>query len=357
MHRLRRLILATAWLPLLAAQEIQWHDGLKLGLEGQGWRDVKHAYDRLPGSAEGVVRDPVWSLSQDSAGLSIRFTTAASTIRARWTVRRERLALPHMPATGVSGLDLYVLHNGRWHWLANGRPEKRTNDQALVRDWQGGARHYLLYLPLYNGIESLEIGVPPSATLDRAAPSQKRPVLYYGTSILQGGCASRPGMAYPSIVSRMIDWPQINLGFSGNAKSEPEMAKLMAGLDPAAYVYDSLPNLTPEEASQRVKPFLAALRAAHPATPIVLVENVIYTDAEFVESRRKSYSAKNATLKAVYQELKKGGDKRLYYVPAQDLLGRDGEGTVDGTHPTDLGFERMARAVAPVLRRALRDQR
>ncbi len=160
-------------------------------------------------------------------------------------------------------------------------------------------------------------------------------------------------MAYPAIVSRMIDWPAINLGFSGNAKSEPEMSKLMAELDPAAYVYDSLPNLSPEEAAQRVKPFLEALRAAHPTTPIVLVENVIYTDAEFVEARRKSYEAKNATLRSVYRQLKKAGDKRLYYVPARDLLGSDGEGTVDGTHPTDLGFERMARTVAPVLKRAL----
>lgn len=351
--RFGKLLLLLATLNL-TAQEIRWYDARDLGIDGQGWRDTQHPYDRLPAKAEGVVRPPVWSLSHDSAGLSVRFATAAHTVHVRWRVRRERLALPHMPATGVSGLDLYVKHNGRWHWLANGRPEKAANEQALVRDWQGGRREYLLYLPLYNGVESVEVGVPAGGEIEPGPKPARKPVLFYGSSILQGGCASRPGMAYPAIVSRMIDWPAINLGFSGNAKSEPEMSKLMAELDPAAYVYDSLPNLSPEEATGRVKPFLAALREAHPTTPILLVENVIYTDSDFVESRRKSYSAKNATLRSVYQELKKAGDKRLYYVPAAGLLGSDGEGTVDGTHPTDLGFLRMAQTVAPVLKRALR---
>lgn len=341
----------------LAAQDVRWYDAQHLGIEGQGWRDTKHPYDRLPAKAEGVVRPPVWSLSHDSAGMQVRFSTAAPSVRVRWTVRKQRLELPHMPATGVSGLDLYVLSAGKWHWLANGRPEKQSNEQALVRDWTGGRRDYLLYLPLYNGIEKLEIGVPAGNEIQPAAKATRRPVLFYGTSILQGGCASRPGMAYPAIVSRLVDWPAINLGFSGNAKSEPEMSKLMAELDPAAYVYDSLPNLSPEETAQRTKPFLEALRAAHPKTPIVLVENIIYTDSGFVESRRKQYTAKNATLRAVYEQLRKAGDKHLYYVPAKNLLDAEGEGTVDGTHPTDLGFDRMARAIAPVLAKALRQSR
>lgn len=338
-------------LPLFAQPALRWHDIRTLGVQGQGWKDTKHPFDRLPAKAEGVVRGPVWSLSQDSTGFFVRFNSAASDIRARWTVRRERLALPHMPATGVSGLDLYVRHNGRWRWLANGRPEKKTNEQAMVSNWTGGEREYILYLPLYNGVESVELGVPEGAEL-KPVEERRKPVVFYGTSILQGGCASRPGMAYPSIVGRMLDWPTINLGFSGNGKSEPEMASLMADLDPAAYVLDSLPNLQPDEVAQRVEPFIRTLRKARPDTPIILVENVVYTNAEMVASRA-SYKDKNAHLTAIYEKLRKEGDRKLYYVAGGSLLGTDGEGTVDGVHPTDLGFLRMAEAVAPVLRPTL----
>jgi hypothetical protein len=261
-----------------------------------------------------------------------------------------------MPATGVSGLDLYVRLPAGWHWVANGRPLKTTNEQTLLRDWPGGSHEYMLYLPLYNGADSIEIGVPEEASLEPGPPHPKsvRPVVFYGSSILQGGCAARPGMAYPSIIGRKLDWPTINLGFSGNAKSEPEMANLMAELDPAVYVYDSLPNLDPQEARERIEPFLRTLRKAHPKTPLVLVENVIYTNAQFSEERRNAMTEKNATLRTVYERLRKEGDRNLYYVPAANLYGSDGEATVDGSHATDLGFLRMAETIAPVLKPLLK---
>ncbi len=339
-----------------SAPAVRWTDARKLGVEGQGWTDTKHPFDRFPARAEGIVRKPVWDLSHHSAGLRVRFVTDAATVRARWTLRSERLAMPHMPATGVSGLDLYVRLPHGWHWVANGRPEKVTNEQTLVANWPGGKREYMLYLPLYNGIESVEIGVPPDSALEPGPsyPPEVRPILFYGSSILHGGCAARPGMAYPSIVGRMLDWPTINLGFSGNGKSEPEIAALFAELDPAVYVYDSLPNLTAQEAVERVEPFLRTLRKARPKTPIVLVENAIYPNMQFSEDRRKLIAAKNTTLKSVCQKLRKEGDRNLYYVPADNLYGHDGEATVDGTHPTDIGFLRMAETIAPVLRPLIR---
>jgi lysophospholipase L1-like esterase len=177
--------------------------------------------------------------------------------------------------------------------------------------------------------------------------------VFYGTSITQGGCASRPGMAYPSIIGRQLDWPIVNLGFSGNGKTEPEMAALLAELDPAAYVLDSLPNLDVAQVAERVEPFFQALRAAHRETPIILVENVNYTNTGFIDSRRTKVTDANALLRQLYERLKGAGDARVYYVPAFALLGGDGEDTVDGTHPTDLGFVRMAQGMAPVIREAL----
>ncbi len=335
-----------------------WQDLGAWPLEGKGWAQTKRRYDRLPAKAEAVVRAPVWSLAGDSAGLRLRFVSDATEIKARWKVRKgDRMALPHMPATGVSGLDLYVRDAGQWKWVGAGRPQNSdTSEATLVKGLTAGVkREFLLYLPLYNGIESVEVGVPPGAGFERPPDryAGRKPIVFYGTSILQGGCASRPGMAYPSIIGRALDWPIVNLGFSGNGKTEPEMAQLLAELDPAAYVIDSLPNLDVAQVKERIEPFVRQLRTAHPEVPIVLVENVSYADAGFIETRRSKVSDANAYLRQLFARLTKEGDRHLHYVPSSFLLGGDGEDTVDGTHPTDLGFARMAEGMQPILREAL----
>lgn len=337
----------------------RWRDARELAVEGRGWTDTKSFYDRLPARAENVVRPDVWSLSQDSAGLRVRFMSDATTIAARWNLRRSNLSMPHMPATGVSGLDLYVKEQGRWHWLGNGRPAKQAEEKVLVRGLKPGRREYLLYLPLYNGVEEMSLGVPPGATLELPPPRPPgvKPIVFYGSSIVQGGCAARPGMAYPAILGRRLDRPSVNLGFSGNALSEPEMAGFFAELDPAVYVLDPLPNMTAAMVAERLERFVLILRAVHPATPIVFVEHVEYADGAFVEARRERYAGDNAQLWEIYHRLVKAGQRRLFLVPAAKLLGTDGEATVDGTHPTDLGFVRMADAIEPVLRRALKAKR
>jgi lysophospholipase L1-like esterase len=269
------------------------------------------------------------------------------------------LGLPHMPATGVSGLDLYIRDGEQWHWVGAGRPQKmQANEGPLVSGLPGERREFALYLPLYNGIDSIEIGIPASASFSDAPDryAGRKPIVFYGTSILQGCCASRPGMAYPSIIGRTLDWPIINLGFSGNGKTEPEMAALLAELDPAVYVLDSLPNLDVAEMG-RVEPFVNAIRSAHPTTPIVLVENVLYTNGPYVKARGVKALEVNKLLRDLYEKLRKAGDKNLSYVAAPRLLGSDGEDTVDGTHPSDLGFFRMAAGITPAVQAALRSQR
>ena len=343
-------------IPAPGQPSLAWYNLAKLSVEGKGWPKTKNLYDRLPASAEGIVREPVWNLSQDSAGLRYRFITDADSVYARWKLRKPRLAMPHMAATGVSGLDLYVRDGTKWHWLAVGRPENpEVNEATLVAGLRRGSREYMLYLPLYNGVDSVEIGLPEGATFEPAPDRYRamKPVVFYGTSILQGGCAARPGMAYPSIIGRMLDEPTINLGFSGNGKMEPEIAKLLAELDPSAYVLDSLPNLNVAETTERLAPFVRTLRAVHPLTPIVFVENVTYSNAPYLDDRRARVSDVNALLRREYDKMAAAGDRNVYYVPTSQLLGADGEDTVDGTHPTDLGFIRMAQGIAPAVAKAL----
>lgn len=341
-----------------AKGEIHWTNARELDVEGKGWTDTKAFYDRLPARAEGVVPGPVWGLSRHSAGLCVRFTSDTTAIHARWTVLNGNLAMPHMPATGVSGLDLYVKTSaGRWHWLGVGQPvQSPTNTSALVSGLPAGRRDYLLYLPLYNGVTSLEIGVPDGSSVEKSTPrteDHRKPIVFYGTSITQGGCASRAGAVHTAILGRRLDRPVINLGFSGSGRMEPAMATLEAELDPAVYVLDCLPNMSSAEVTERVEPFVRTLRKAHPQTPIILAEDRFYSQASLLPGQMHHNTENHKALKAVYDRLVADGVQGLHYLPGEGQLGSDGEGTVDGSHPTDLGFVRMADAFEPVLRKAL----
>jgi lysophospholipase L1-like esterase len=330
-----------------------WFDIRQFGVEGRGWNNTKDFYDRLPAKAEGVVRKPVWDLSRDSAGMCMRFVTDATTIRARWAVTDPWLYQPNATAIGVSGLDLYVKTENGWHWLAVGIPHSQTNEVTLVKDLIPGKREYLLYLPLYNGTKFVELGISTNAIIEQApawGAGERKPIVFYGTSILQGLAASRPGMVHSAILGRKFNYPTINLGFSGNGKMEPEMADLLAELDPSVYVIDCLPNMVADEIKARVEPLVKKLRAAHPNVPIVLVEDRTMQDSFLIAGRMEWYHLKDrAELKAAYDRLQKDGVKNLYYIPGEHLFGDDGEGSTDGSHPNDLGFMRQAEIFAGVL--------
>ena len=335
------------------SMKILWADIRQFGVEGRGWDDTKSFYDRLPAKAEGKVRLPVWDLSRNSAGLCVRFVTDATTIHARWALTESWLYLPNMTAIGKSGLDLYVKTENGWRWLAVGIPTAQTNDVKLVDNLLPGKREYLLYLPLYNGVKFVELGIAATNVLEKApawGPGERKPVVFYGTSILQGASASRPGMVHSAILQRRFNWPIINLGFSGNGKMEPEMAGLLAELDPSIYVLDCLPNMNAAEIKERVEPCVKKLRAAHPAVPIVLVEDRTMQDSFLIAGRMEWYHLKDrAELKAACERLQKDGVKNLFYIPGEHLFGDDGEGSTDGSHPNDLGFLRQAEIFAQVL--------
>ena len=330
-----------------------WTDIRQFGVEGRGWDDTKSFYDRLPAKAERLVRKPVWDLSRNSAGLCVRFVTDATEIHARWAVTDSWLYQPNATAIAVSGLDLYVKMENGWRWLAVGIPKSQTNDVTLIKDLIPGKREYLLYLPLYNGTKFVELGIPTNCVIEKApawGAGERKPIVFYGTSILQGLSASRPGMVHSAILGRRFNYPTINLGFSGNGKMEPEMAGLLAELDPSIYVLDCLPNMNAAEIKERVEPCVKKLRAAHPAVPIVLVEDRTMQDSFLIAGRMEWYHLKDrAELKAACERLQKDGVKNLFYIPGEHLFGDDGEGSTDGSHPNDLGFMRQAEIFAKVL--------
>lgn len=336
--------------------EEEWHNPAEFDLEGKGWADTEAFFDRLPAHAKGKAPKDVWGLSKDSAGMAVRFQTDSRQIAVHWVLTSGNLAMPHMPATGVSGVDLYrKTAEGSWRFVQNGRPEAIPENRAsfAVGGDSGPMREYLLYLPLYNGVRSLEIGIAPGAHIQKAAPrpaARSRSIVFYGTSITQGGCASRPGMAYTAILGRALDQPVINLGFSGSGRMEPEMAALLAELDPQLFVIDCLANmaaLLPEdEIARRVTGLAQTVRKARPNTPILFVGQ------SSIRPERHPTPASRVQEQAV-KRLQAEGVTGLYLLDGAHLLGADEEGTVDGSHPNDLGMMRMAEAMTPAMRAIL----
>lgn len=330
---------------------VAWYDASHWGVEGKGWTETARYYDRLPAKAEGVVRAPVWSLSRHSAGMAVLFETDASKIMVRYRLRSGSLALPHMPATGVSGVDLYGRNEqGKWGWIGISRPGAQDVTATLADGLLPGCREYMLYLPLYNGVETLEIGVPEGAAFQPIAPRSAKPIVYYGTSIAHGACASRPGMSFSAILGRWFDRPVINLGFSGNGRMDAEVSDLLAELNASVFVIDCLPNMDGAAVAERTEPLVRRIREAHSDTPIVLVEDRTYANTPFLPARRERHDGSRAALRGAYERLTASGVKNLHYVEGEHLLGDDYEATTDGSHPSDLGMMRMAEALAPVLK-------
>ncbi|MDG1048830.1 MAG: SGNH/GDSL hydrolase family protein [Planctomycetota bacterium] len=326
------------------------HEAHELGLEGRGWEDVAAPYHRLPARAQELVRDPVWRLSTQTSGMFITFNAATPALRFEVDLSEARLALPHMPATGVSGIDLYAREgDGPWRWAFCPRPSSQSY-AAEVKGLSPIPLTYRLYLPLYNGATSVRVAVPEGVELTPIAPRETPPLVYYGTSIAHGACASRPGMSFVNILGRRLDTPILNLGFSGNGRLELELAALLGELDARAFVLDCLPNLSPKLVAERTEPFVRALREVRPDTPIVMVEDRVNANARFLPGRARHHESNHAAFRAAHGNLVRAGIGGLTYVPDAPFLGEDGEATVDGSHPTDLGMVRYADALEPILR-------
>ena len=224
---------------------------------------------------------------------------------------------------------------------------------SVVSGLKPGLRDYCYYLPLYNGTEYLKVGVPEGCAFEPIGPRTDGAIVFYGTSITHGACASRPGMPHPAILGRRLDRPVINLGFSGNGKLEKEVGQFLVNLNPSVYVLDCLPNMVASEVAERTEPMVRQLRDAHPNVPIVLVEDRTYAYSWILPSRQERNDTSRAAFRKAFAEMQQKGITNLFYVEGDTLLSEDRDDTTDGSHPSDLGFFRQADAIEPALRKAL----
>jgi len=312
-------------------------------VEGATFMDSvkENLYDRFPLSYKDKVRAPVWSLSKSSAGISIRFLTNSTSVRVRWELLNDA-KMNHMAETGIKGVDLYFLNNDHWQYVNTARPTGKVNDFPLVSNMTPGMREFKMYLPLYDGVTKLEVGIDSLSILQKPQRSNKKPIVFYGTSITQGGCASRPGMVHTSIISRKLNVECINFGFSGNGRMEKPVAELIAGIDALFYVLDGNNNMTPEMIHENAIPLVDIIRKKRPATPIIFVEGLLSDRSALDEKSLETESAKNEALRIEFKKMNDRGYKHIYYIESANGKGSDYESTVDGVHLTDLGFSRYA---------------
>ena len=319
--------------------------------------------DTLPQQNDGIKE-----LAWHTAGVQLRFRSDTELIALRVKLRNNP-SMPHMAYTGSSGFDLYCGTGTSRKYVATARPVENADEyNVLVFDARGindnitaspaidyvpgtHLREFTLNFPTYNGLRELEIGLQPNAVVEKPAPFRiEKPVVFYGSSITQGGCASRPGNVYIQHLSRRLDANVVNLGFSGSCRAENIMADVINSLDMSAFVYDYDHNApSPEFLRETHEKFFKLLRAAHPELPVIFVSKPDTDSNITVSAERRDI------VKATFENAIAAGDRKVFFVDGFTLFGvKDRDAcTVDGCHPNDIGFLRMADAIEPALRKAL----
>lgn len=331
-------------------------------LSGFPWFSQDNVYRRLPVKPSYELPAAVNSLANSTAGGQVAFRTDSPKLSIRVELA-GRANMYHMPATGQCGFDVYLGEPGDQQYFCTTRYDhSQTSYEVVLYEYADSRqRHVTVNFPLYQGVKEVSIGIAPGSSIEAPLPYRSgKKVIVYGTSITQGGCANRPGMAYTNILSRRIPLEFVNLGFSGNGKGEPEVARVVSEIaDPALLVLDYEANIGTVENMKRTLPeFIRIYREAHPKTPVLVVSKIQYARERFEpELLQRRLDTKKVEMETVSM-YRSQGDDNVHFFDGETLLGTDSynECTVDGVHPTDLGFLRMADTLTPVLKELLKNE-
>ena len=356
------LLCCTCFLLQKTFPQIVWNNPLETAtpvVQNQGFpAETGKSFTRLPSRARSSVSPHLWDLSRNAAGLALFFHTDAQEVFIRYAVSGP-LDMEHMPSTGVSGIDLYQLDkSGEANFCFGGYPtttDTITYHYTQLHNAQSSG-DYHLYLPMYNTVTWLEIGVPAGNGFSFLPRSGEPPIVAYGTSIAQGGCASRPGMAWTNILQRHLRCPFINLGFSSSGRLEPPIITLVNELNPRLIILDCLPNLIDVDGPRITALIVNAvkqIRACHAGTPVILVEHAGYSDCATNPVQAALCNRLNAASLSAYKILKKEKVKNLHYVDREEL-GFSSDCWVDYVHYNDFGMSRYAQVLEKRIRKILK---
>ena len=342
------------------AGDVVWHSTDTLPLLGKCVDDdaTSLRFQRLPDSLEyKVKRRPLYMLGRHSTGMAIRFASDAPEIYLKWK-SVEKGAMNIMTPTAVRGLDMYVLlPDSTWTFANTGRPDlsSAVTEACVIENMDPVMREYMVYMSLYDGVDSLYVGVPDGyhVLMPRIGlPEVEKPVVYYGTSLVHGGCVNRAGMSPSNQLRRRLNRDVINLGFGGNGQLDLEIAEVIAATpDPGLVVLDFVANCSSGQIDTLMVPFVDIIRASHPDVPILIIECLTHPRCRYDRVMYDATMRHNDMLRRRYADLELKYEN-LYYLPADGLM-QGSEHTVDALHFTDYGAMMFADSLEPWFRRLL----
>ncbi|NGM64834.1 SGNH/GDSL hydrolase family protein [Sphingobacterium sp. SGR-19] len=297
----------------------------------------------------------VKKLYTHSAGLFVTFHTNSTKLSIDWETADATLGNNSTPIMS-RGFDAYVKEPDGWRFAGVARPHLKNAESSftMVENMEKTEKEFLLYFPLYKELRSFQLQIDEGATFTPTVQQYDKKIIVYGSSIVHGASASRPGLAYPAKISRNINADVINMGVSGNARMELTVAQMINDMeDVDLIIMDCVPNCSPEQVTERTFAFVQELRKVHSDTPILMMESIIRQIGNYNQEWKKKRHEQNVNFRTEYDRLQAAGYKNLFYLPADHLIGDDYEGTVDGTHPTDVGFERMVKIIQPAIEKIL----
>lgn len=337
-----------------ALASMSWHPGTDFRILGRCYPDSLPVYSRVPAFLKPTTREELYKLGSHSAGIAIRFRSNSPRIALRWHNIYGN-SMSHMADLATRGADLYFLTpDSTWRYLAPAMPYTNPCTSLIIDNMDPEMHEYMLHLPLYDGVDSLEIGIADGSEI--AAPAvdspraSRKPVVIYGTSIAHGATASRPGMAASNILRRELNCETINLGFSANAHIDYEIARMMADVDASVYILDFVPNAFVPEIEEKTEEFVRILRSRRPDVPLIFIETPDFTYTQLDKKSYDYYHTKNLAIKAVYERLRAQGLENTWYISADEIVPADGDGSSDSIHFTDQAYRSYCDRLLPILR-------
>lgn len=292
-------------------------------------------------------------LLMHGTGMAVCFTTNSHAIAAKWCVSQAK-PYPNLTAIANKGLDLYIKKNGAWQFAGVGRPDGLCNQEVLVSNLFEGEKECMLYMPIYDEVSKVEVGVTSGAMIKASLPDNRKRILVYGSSITQGASVSRPGMTYPARLSRKTNYEFLNLGLSGSAKMEPAVIDMINDIPADAYILDCIPNSSAQIVEERALKMVRSIQRANPGKPIILL-NTISRETGFMDQKVGAMvAAQNRAVSLVAKQLIKERTPDFYFIDTGGFLGADHEGSTDGVHPNDLGSSRFLEKLEPLITNILK---
>lgn len=358
-HLLSALALLLAVSTSAVAQEkqpLKFVDAATLNICGHTLPTDKSPYFRFDPEPYGFKEKNIVRYARYSTGLYVMFRTNSSQIVATWENVARRPG-DNMTAITQLGLDLYIKSNGRWVFCQSGRvstdPEKNRRTKTIVKNMAEGYKEFMLYLPLWCELTSLEIGVDNDATIEAISSPYKYKVLNYGTSITHGASASRPGLTWSARMSRNLGIDFVNVGFSGQGKMQPEIVPLLAKCEADALLCYCFGNPSAQEIEERVDYFVDELVKAHPGKPIIFIRP-LHNELDYFDMvQREKLAHKLSVINRKIAQIRKR-HKDVYYLDEPFPHGDDFEGSVDKSHLNDLGFDRVIKTYQPQIAKILK---